>query len=235
MLILSLIGTSDSLPNRDHLVQIYCVQTQAIQQYGLNLSQCLPPPLDNVEVEKTKPRVSHAWDGFTDLETVNTQQVHSSTSENAMNLPSYVHGLPEASVSNTEIKPNDLPSHNGFEHVHAAYLDPTGYVPGLLSIQDTFSVYQAAGKVDGMLLLPRRHCACRRHPKKLSTTQYPPAITAHFKPPNTSILPMSNNLERRTLPVFIPNRLFFFYSTETVQTIQVAIMVQRRIKVIGQG
>ncbi|MCI21968.1 enhancer of mRNA-decapping protein 4-like, partial [Trifolium medium] len=32
MPILSLIGTSDSLPDGDHLVQIYCVQTQAIQQ-----------------------------------------------------------------------------------------------------------------------------------------------------------------------------------------------------------
>ncbi|KAI5446970.1 enhancer of mRNA-decapping protein 4 isoform X2 [Lathyrus oleraceus] len=120
MPILSLIGTSDSLPDRDHLVQIYCVQTQAIQQYGLNLSQCLPPPLDNAELEKTEPNVSRAWDGSTDLETVNTQQVHSSTSENAVNLSSDVHGLPEASVSDTEIKPNDLPSHNGFEHVHAA-------------------------------------------------------------------------------------------------------------------
>ncbi|CAI8590480.1 unnamed protein product [Vicia faba] len=120
MPILSLIGTSDSLPDGDHLVQIYCVQTQAIQQYGLNLSQCLPPPLDNVELEKTEPSVSRAWDGSTDLGTVNTPQVHSSTSENVMNLSSDVHGLPEALVTDTEIKPNDLPSHNGFEHVHAA-------------------------------------------------------------------------------------------------------------------
>lgn len=40
-----------------------------------------------------------------------------------------------------------------------------GYVPGLLSIQNTFSVYQAARKADAMLLLPRRHSACRRHQK----------------------------------------------------------------------
>lgn len=31
---------------------------------------------------------------------------------------------------------------------------------------------------DVMLLLPRRHSACRRHQKKLGTMQYPPAITA---------------------------------------------------------
>ncbi|KAI5402434.1 hypothetical protein KIW84_050159 [Lathyrus oleraceus] len=55
-------------------------------------------------------------------------QVHSSTSENATNLSSDVHGLPEASVSNAEIKPNDSPYHNGVEHAHAAYLKPTGFV-----------------------------------------------------------------------------------------------------------
>ncbi|KAK2448168.1 enhancer of mRNA-decapping protein [Trifolium repens] len=121
MPILSLIGTSDSLPDGDHLVQIYCVQTQAIQQYGLNLSQCLPPPLDNVELEKTESNVSRAWDGSTDLETVNIPQVQLSTSESAVNLSSSdIHGLPEGSVSDTETKPNDVPSHNGFEHVHAA-------------------------------------------------------------------------------------------------------------------
>jgi len=121
MPILSLIGTSDSLPDGDHLVQIYCVQTQAIQQYGLNLSQCLPPPLDNVELEKTEPSASRAWDGSADLETVNMPQVHLSSSESAVNLSSSnIHGPPEAFVSDNEIKPDDLPSHNSFEYVHAA-------------------------------------------------------------------------------------------------------------------
>ncbi|KAI5410708.1 hypothetical protein KIW84_056014 [Lathyrus oleraceus] len=87
--------------------------------------------LDGMAVGKEKfradakqNRVSRAWDGSTDLETVNTQQIHSSTSENAMNLSSDVHVFPEASVSDTEIKPNDLPSHNGFEHVHVALPAP---------------------------------------------------------------------------------------------------------------
>ena len=68
-------------------------------------------------IQHKKYRVSRAWDGSTDLETINTQQVHSSTSENATNLSLDVHGLPEASVSNAEIKPNDSPYHNGVEHV----------------------------------------------------------------------------------------------------------------------
>ncbi|CAK7323379.1 unnamed protein product [Dovyalis caffra] len=58
MPILSLTGTSDSLPNGEHIVQVYCVQTQAIQQYALNLSQCLPPPLESMELEKTESNVS---------------------------------------------------------------------------------------------------------------------------------------------------------------------------------
>ncbi|ONK79287.1 uncharacterized protein A4U43_C01F4840 [Asparagus officinalis] len=46
MPILSLTGTSDSLPDGEEVVQVYCVQTQAIQQYALDLYQCLPPPGD---------------------------------------------------------------------------------------------------------------------------------------------------------------------------------------------
>ncbi|XP_038712127.1 enhancer of mRNA-decapping protein 4-like [Tripterygium wilfordii] len=62
MPILSLTGTSDSMPNGEHIVQVYCVQTQAIQQYALDLSQCLPPPLDNMELDKTESNVSRALD-----------------------------------------------------------------------------------------------------------------------------------------------------------------------------
>ncbi|WCJ34624.1 Enhancer of mRNA-decapping protein 4 [Euphorbia peplus] len=62
MPILSLTGTSDSLPNGDHIVQVYCVQTQAIQQYALDLSLCLPPTLENIELEKTGSNVSRAFD-----------------------------------------------------------------------------------------------------------------------------------------------------------------------------
>ncbi|PRQ36245.1 hypothetical protein RchiOBHm_Chr4g0389321 [Rosa chinensis] len=48
MLILSFTGTSIS----PHGEQIYCVQTQAIQQYALDLSKCLPPLLENSGLEK---------------------------------------------------------------------------------------------------------------------------------------------------------------------------------------
>ncbi|XP_010252981.1 PREDICTED: enhancer of mRNA-decapping protein 4 [Nelumbo nucifera] len=70
MPILSLTGTSDCLPDGEQVVQVYCVQTQAIQQYALDLSQCLPPPLENIGLEKTDSGVSRALeapasDGFT--------------------------------------------------------------------------------------------------------------------------------------------------------------------------
>ncbi|KAL2996956.1 hypothetical protein AAZX31_09G016800 [Glycine max] len=131
MPILSLTGTSDSLPDGEHIVQIYCVQTQAIQQYGLNLSQCLPPPLDNVELEKTESHLSRAFDALDgSMETGNMPQVLCGSSESApvvsvaVNLPSSdISGLPEASISSisdSETKSNDLPPRNGFELVHSA-------------------------------------------------------------------------------------------------------------------
>ncbi|KAH1239729.1 Enhancer of mRNA-decapping protein 4 [Glycine max] len=58
MPILSFTGTSDILPHGEHIVQVYCVQTQAIQQYALDLAQCLPPPYENVGLEKSDSSVS---------------------------------------------------------------------------------------------------------------------------------------------------------------------------------
>ncbi|XP_061353265.1 enhancer of mRNA-decapping protein 4-like isoform X2 [Gastrolobium bilobum] len=71
MPILSFTGTSDILPHGEHIVQVYCVQTQAIQQYALDLAQCLPPPLENVGVEKSDSSVSRdavTAEGFTSLD-----------------------------------------------------------------------------------------------------------------------------------------------------------------------
>ncbi|RZC45989.1 hypothetical protein C5167_038938 [Papaver somniferum] len=65
MPILSLTGTSDTLPDGDHAVQVYCVQTQAIQQYALELSQCLPPPMENMGLEKTDSNVTRTFEAST--------------------------------------------------------------------------------------------------------------------------------------------------------------------------
>ncbi|KAJ4975852.1 hypothetical protein NE237_000958 [Protea cynaroides] len=66
MPILSLTGTSDYISEGEHVVQVYCVQTQAIQQYALDLSQCFPPPLENMGLEKSESSVSHALDASSD-------------------------------------------------------------------------------------------------------------------------------------------------------------------------
>lgn len=43
MPILSLTGTHETQTDGEQVVQVYCVQTMAIQQYGLELSLCVPP------------------------------------------------------------------------------------------------------------------------------------------------------------------------------------------------
>ncbi|XP_010487082.1 PREDICTED: enhancer of mRNA-decapping protein 4 isoform X2 [Camelina sativa] len=56
MPILSFIGTND--PPEEPIVKVYCVQTLAIQQYTLDLSLCLPPPIENMGLEKSDSSVS---------------------------------------------------------------------------------------------------------------------------------------------------------------------------------
>ena len=57
MPILSFIGTHD--PSEEPIVKVYCVQTQAIQQYTLDLCLCLPPSgEENVVLEKSDSSVS---------------------------------------------------------------------------------------------------------------------------------------------------------------------------------
>ncbi|CAH9064024.1 unnamed protein product [Cuscuta epithymum] len=71
MPILSFTGTSDHLPHGEQIVQVYCVQTQAIQQYALDLSQCLPPPLENIMFERSESSVSRdasSVEGFSQME-----------------------------------------------------------------------------------------------------------------------------------------------------------------------
>ncbi|KAA8523509.1 hypothetical protein F0562_009932 [Nyssa sinensis] len=71
MPILSFTGTSDLLPHGERIVQVYCVQTQAIQQYALDLCRCLPPPLENVVLDRQDSSVfrdAASTEGFATLE-----------------------------------------------------------------------------------------------------------------------------------------------------------------------
>jgi len=134
MPILSFTGTSDSLPHGQHLVQVYCVQTQAIQQYALDLSLCLPPPLDNnVVLEKSDSSVVRdvaSSEGFAILERsgnkpteilVSISAPHPSIPDSASkNAPTMRHPMNSASIEpvnsaefstlNVESGPTSLPT-----------------------------------------------------------------------------------------------------------------------------
>ncbi|VAI60328.1 unnamed protein product [Triticum turgidum subsp. durum] len=70
MPILSLTGTHESQPDGEQVVQVYCVQTMAIQQYGLELSLCSPPTSDTTSFGRD-PVVSRVYD--TPLEVVGAE------------------------------------------------------------------------------------------------------------------------------------------------------------------
>ncbi|XWS18059.1 hypothetical protein CRYUN_Cryun32bG0010100 [Craigia yunnanensis] len=145
MPILSLTGTSDSLPGGEHTVQVYCVQTQAIQQYALDLSQCLPP-LENTYLEKTDSNVARVFDamnsdgsaslelshGFKPTEmtlssSIPISPINSSTSESAAMASrpqklasSEGTSISESTVPGMESKPSAFPSHSSAENMHNA-------------------------------------------------------------------------------------------------------------------
>ncbi|KAF3451917.1 hypothetical protein FNV43_RR08013 [Rhamnella rubrinervis] len=139
MPILSLTGTSDSLPDGDHAVQVYCVQTQAIQQYALELSQCLPPPIDNMEPEKANSSASQAFDaseGSATFESLEMSEASEIPVGNVSSMP-YISSessiltshpvksvsfeptsLPEVAASGMDTDPMALSSHSGVEKVN---------------------------------------------------------------------------------------------------------------------
>lgn len=115
MPILSFTGTSDILPHGEHIVQVYCVQTQAIQQYALDLAQCLPPPLDNVGLEKSDSSVSGdavTVEGFHNLDSSAPKMMLQAGSTESGLVARYPlsSGHVEAPItsSNTEAKPVTL-------------------------------------------------------------------------------------------------------------------------------
>ncbi|CAL5054622.1 unnamed protein product [Urochloa decumbens] len=61
MPILSLTGTHESQPDGEQVIQVYCVQTMAIQQYGLDLSLCSPPTADTTGFGRD-PAISRVYE-----------------------------------------------------------------------------------------------------------------------------------------------------------------------------
>ncbi|KAK4398668.1 Enhancer of decapping protein 4 [Sesamum angolense] len=98
MPILSFTGTSELLPHGEQIVQVYCVQTQAIQQYALDLSQCLPPPTENLVCEKSDSSVSRdaAIEGLATVEPSSSKVAEISTSSSAPKASIHESGLENA-------------------------------------------------------------------------------------------------------------------------------------------
>ena len=154
MPILSFTGTSDLLPHGDQIVQVYCVQTQAIQQYALDLSQCLPPPLENM-LDRSDSSVSRdvtSTVGLTNFEPSGSkptetffaspqarQAVHEISSEtvapairNPLTSPStQVTTSQEAAMLGAESGPLPLPGVNGDSDIASASSPPIPLSPRL--------------------------------------------------------------------------------------------------------
>ena len=146
MPILSLTGTSDSLPDGEHVVQVYCFQTHAIQQYALDLSQCLPPPVENSELEKTDSSTSCGFNAansaacdtlelshgnkHVEMPVGSTAPLPSILSNSSENGPMASHpvnlasseatSLRETATSSMESKSSALPLSVSSENIHAA-------------------------------------------------------------------------------------------------------------------
>ena len=150
MPILSFTGTNDLLPQSEQIVQIYCVQTQAIQQYALDLSQCLPPPLENV-LERSDSSVSRgvtSTEGLTTfepsvskpVETLSTssqpgQAIHEISSESVTSTirnlvsSSEVANLHEVSICSTESRPHPLSVVNSDNNIASISSSPPPPLP----------------------------------------------------------------------------------------------------------
>ncbi|GFP90969.1 varicose-related protein [Phtheirospermum japonicum] len=99
MPILSFTGTSELLPHGEQIVQVYCVQTQAIQQYALDLSQCVPSPMENVPYEKSDSSVSldaANSERFTSVEPSGSKPSEKSVSSSAPKTSTHEIGLENA-------------------------------------------------------------------------------------------------------------------------------------------
>ncbi|XP_051192930.1 enhancer of mRNA-decapping protein 4 isoform X2 [Lolium perenne] len=135
MPILSLTGTHESQPDGEQVVQVYCVQTMAIQQYGLELSLCSPPTSDTTGLGRD-PAISRVHD--TPLEVAGAE---SSTGTSFTDSYTVGASSKQSTIDQTtefDHKPSAPPlAHTGDGSAHlpsaplAANMDLTGSGPSL--------------------------------------------------------------------------------------------------------
>uniref|UniRef100_J3LGL0 Enhancer of mRNA-decapping protein 4 WD40 repeat region domain-containing protein n=2 Tax=Oryza brachyantha TaxID=4533 RepID=J3LGL0_ORYBR len=132
MPILSLTGTHESQPGNEQVVQVYCVQTMAIQQYGLDLSLCSPPTSDTAGLGRD-PSISRVYE--TPLEVVGPESTvltsfSESYSVSSPSKPSTVDQQPTELDPKPSAPPLTYSEGDGSAHLPSASLasnmDPSG-------------------------------------------------------------------------------------------------------------
>ncbi|XP_051135096.1 enhancer of mRNA-decapping protein 4-like [Andrographis paniculata] len=164
MPILSFTGTSDILPHGEQVVQVYCVQTQAIQQYALNLSQCLPPPMENSIYEKLDssfPQDASSVDRHAEVYSSSSKQIEMSVSSSGPKTSAQESGREDASAvrypvttasvespkaqdlasSSAEIKSTPLSEASKDANIPSATSPPLPLSPKLTKVQSGLSTH----------------------------------------------------------------------------------------------
>ncbi|KAK4752650.1 hypothetical protein SAY87_021448 [Trapa incisa] len=101
MPILSFTGTTDTSPLGEQIVQVYCVQTQAIQQYALDLFLCMPPAMENLGLEKSNFLASSDGPNVEDPAVVNFSQIRASDVSSIVSAANLTEKVVSSDVENT--------------------------------------------------------------------------------------------------------------------------------------
>eukprot|EP00252_Welwitschia_mirabilis_P021119 TRINITY_DN5321_c0_g1_i1.p1 TRINITY_DN5321_c0_g1~~TRINITY_DN5321_c0_g1_i1.p1 ORF type:complete len:1265 (-),score=309.02 TRINITY_DN5321_c0_g1_i1:127-3921(-) len=102
--ILSFTATNESVSDGEGTIQIYCVQTRAIQQYALEMSQCFPPPTDFRASEES---ISHAFERSA-LSAFTPVEPSSSSGALSPHMPDCVQTTPNVRISTFSAPVDDL-------------------------------------------------------------------------------------------------------------------------------
>ncbi|KAF0935609.1 hypothetical protein E2562_035067 [Oryza meyeriana var. granulata] len=177
MPILSLTGTHESQPGNEQVVQVYCVQTMAIQQYGLDLSLCSPPTSDTSGLGRD-PSISRVYEtplevagaelsmptSFTDSYSVGSPSKPSTVDQQPTEGDGSAH-LPSASLA-SNVDPSGSGSSLGNREMDQPAFDYAmnrNTEPDVLSRQDTPMPKDNFGKDDSrdgrsdVTMLPNPH------------------------------------------------------------------------------
>ncbi|KAK4744078.1 hypothetical protein SAY87_010390 [Trapa incisa] len=101
MPILSFTGTTDTSPIGKQIVQVYCVQTQAIQQYALDLFLCIPPEMENLGLVESNFLASSDGPNVEDPAVVTSSQIRASDISSTVSAANLTEKIVSSEVANS--------------------------------------------------------------------------------------------------------------------------------------